>query len=183
MTTELPRDTLDLLPQGVIDCGDGRKTRFFRCHGHDGRRPHEGNHQSGWGWSRRWRPGFWSSTKRDVCFDPGDKRIRLKDCTRRKIGDFPGTAKWCFNFMKREGVSTRTWTKVARKLPAAYENQVLEFHPYVINLWKTDSFELSQIARMDEVSLTSDRPSKRTVDVQGAKTTAVKISGHGKTLF
>ena len=35
--------------------------------------------------------------------------------------------------MKREGLSMRTRTKLAPKLPAAYENQVLEFHSYVTN--------------------------------------------------
>ena len=44
--------------------------------------------------------------------------------------------------------------KLAPKLPAAYENQVLEFHSYVTSLQRTHNFELSQIATMDEVPLT-----------------------------
>ena len=36
---------------------------------------------------------------------------------------------------------------------------------------------------MDEVPLTFDVPSKRTVGVEGAKTVAVETSGHEKTLF
>ena len=50
----------------------------------------------------------------------------------------------------------------------------MEFHSYVINLRKTYNFELSQIASMDEVPLTLHVPSNRSVDVRGAKTTAVK---------
>lgn len=101
----------------------------------------------------------------------------------KNIDDFSGTPKWCFNFMKREGLSLRTRTKLAPKLPAAYENQVLEFHSYVVSLRKTYNFELSQIASMDEVPLTFDVPSNRTVSVKGVNTMAVKTSGHEKTHF
>ena len=52
----------------------------------------------------------------------------------KNTDDFSGTPKWYFNFMRRKGLSMRTRTKLAPKLPAAYENQVLEFHSYVINL-------------------------------------------------
>lgn len=96
---------------------------------------------------------------------------------------FSRTSKWYFNFMKREGLSMRTQMKLAPKLPAAYENQALEFHSYVINLQKAYSFELSQITNMDKVPLTFDVPSNRTVDVKGAKTMAIKTSGHEKTYF
>lgn len=135
MTTELPRDTLDLLPQRVIECGDNSEKHSFRCQ--DRRRPCDGNLHNARRWGGRARPGFWCSIKWDLCFDQSDTRIRLKDCMRRKTDDFSGIPKWCFNFMKREVLSVRTWTKVAPKLPAAYENQVLEFHPYVLHLWKT----------------------------------------------
>ena len=72
--------------------------------------------------------------------------------------------------------------KLAPKLPAAYENQVLEFHSYVTSLQRTHNFELSQIATMDEVPLTFDVPSNRIVDIKGAKAMAVKAS-HEKTHF
>ena len=72
--------------------------------------------------------------------------------------------------------------KLAPKLPAAYENEVLEFHSYVINLRKTYSFEPSQITNVDEVPLTFDVPSNRIVDIKGAKAMAVKAS-HEKTHF
>lgn len=101
----------------------------------------------------------------------------------KNIDDFSGTPKWCFNFMKREGLSLRTQMKLAPKLPATYENQVLEFHSYVINLRRTYNFELSQIANMDEVPLTFDVPSNRTVGIKGVKTVAVNTNGHEKIHF
>ena len=89
--------------------------------------------------------------------------------------DFSGITKWCFNFMKRKCLSTKTQMKLAPKLPTAYDNQVLEFHSYVIILWKTHDFELSQITNMDEVPHTCDVPSNRSVDVNGAKTMLTKL--------
>ena len=74
----------------------------------------------------------------------------------------------------------RPSTKLAPKLPAAYDNQVLECHSYVIDLRKTYNLDLSHIASMDEVPLTFDVPPNRTVDVKGAKTVAVKTSGMKK---
>lgn len=101
----------------------------------------------------------------------------------KNIDDFSGTPKWCFNFMKREGLSLRTQMKLAQKLPAACENQVLEFHSYVINLRRTYSFELSEIANMDEVPLTFVVPSNKTVGIKGVKTVAVQTNGLEKIHF
>ena len=81
-----------------------------------------------------------------------------------ETANFKGTPNWCFLFMKRNGLSLRTRTKLAQKMPAAYEEKILHFHSYVINLRKNTNFELSQIANMDEVPLTFDVPSNRTVD-------------------
>ena len=77
----------------------------------------------------------------------------------------------------------RAQTKLPPQLSAAYENQGLEIHSCVISLQKTYNFELYQIAIMDEVPLTFEVPSNRTVDIKGAKTMAVKTSDHEKIHF
>ena len=100
-----------------------------------------------------------------------------------ETANFKGTPNWCFLFMKRNGLSLRTRTKLAQKMPAAYEEKILQFHSYVINLRKNTNFELSQIANMDEVPLTFDVPSNRTVDQKGVKTVSIKTSGHEKTHY
>ena len=46
-----------------------------------------------------------------------------------------------------------------------------------------NNFELLQIANIDEVPLTVDVLSNRSVDIKGAKTMAVQTSGHEKTHF
>ena len=97
-----------------------------------------------------------------------------------ETANFKGTPNWCFLFMKRNGLSLRTRTKLAQKMPAAYEEMILQFHSYVINLRKNPNFELSQIANIDEVPLRFDVPSNRTVDQKGVKTFTIKTSGHEK---
>jgi hypothetical protein len=53
----------------------------------------------------------------------------------------------------------------------------------VINAMKKTRFELGQIGNMDEVPLTSDGPSNRTVDNKGSKTITIKTYGHEKTHY
>ena len=103
--------------------------------------------------------------------------------TAKGYDDFGGNEGWCYRFMKRNGLAMRTKTKISQKMPMAYENKILEFHKYVINLRKDTHFEMGQIANMDEVPLSFDVPSNKTVDFKGSKTVTIKTSGHEKTHF
>jgi len=97
------------------------------------------------------------------------------------ITDFAGTASWCERFMRRNGLCMHTKTTVAQKLPRECERKIIEFHKYVINMRKKLCFEIGQLRNMDEVPLTFDVPSNKTVDVKGAKTIMIKTSGNEKT--
>ena len=97
------------------------------------------------------------------------------------ITDFAGTTSWCKRFMRRNGLCMCTKTTIVQKLPCEYERKIIEFHKYVINMRKKLCFELGQLGNMDEVPLTFDVPSNKTVDVKGAKTIMIKISGNEKT--
>jgi len=44
-------------------------------------------------------------------------------------------------------------------------------------------FEIGQLGNIDEVPLTFDVPSNKTVDVEGAKTIMIKTSGNKKTRY
>lgn len=94
-----------------------------------------------------------------------------------ETNDFKGSVSWCSRFMKRNSLSMRTRTKLAQKMPAAYEQKIVSFHSYFINLRKETPFELGQIGNMDEVPLCFDVPSNRTVDRKGTKTVTIKTSG------
>ena len=114
MATALLRDTLDLLPQRVpSDCGGNRKKSFFGWQ--DRRRQCRETSKVARGGAGGEDLGSGAEPNRDLCFNQDGTRRRWKDYTRKNIDDFSGTPKWCFNFMKREGLSLRTWTKLAPK--------------------------------------------------------------------
>ena len=74
-----------------------------------------------------------------------------------------------------------TETTIVQKLPCEYERRIIEFHKYVINMRKKLCFETGQLRNLDEVPLTFDVPSNKTVDVKGAKTIVIKTSSNEKT--
>ena len=53
---------------------------------------------------------------------------------RERTDDSSGTPEWGFGFMQREGLSVRTGAKLAPKLAAAHDSQVLEFSSHVFHL-------------------------------------------------
>ena len=76
-----------------------------------------------------------------------------------------------------------TKTTIVQKLPHEYKRKIIEYHKYVINMRKKLCFEIGQLGNMDEVPLTFDVPSNKTVDVKGAKTVMIKTSGNEKTRY
>ena len=70
-----------------------------------------------------------------------------------------------------------------RSILKTFQSALVEFHKYVINMRKKLCFEIGQLKNMDEVSLTFDVPSNKTVDVKGAKTIMIKTSGNEKTRY
>jgi hypothetical protein len=73
-----------------------------------------------------------------------------------------------------------THTKISQRMPAEYEAKILEFHTFVIGARNKTCYELSQIGNMDEVPLTFNVPSHRTVNNKGTKTITIKTSTHEK---
>ena len=76
-----------------------------------------------------------------------------------------------------------TKTIIAQKLPREYGRKMIEFHKYVTNMRKKLCFEMGQLGNMDEVPLTFDVPSNKTVDVKAANTIMIKTSGNEKTRY
>ncbi|KAF6099761.1 hypothetical protein HJG60_011499 [Phyllostomus discolor] len=92
------------------------------------------------------------------------------------IGGFTRSPSWCHRFMKRCGLAMRTKTRIAQKMSIEYESKIVSFHKFVLDAKKKSGFKISQIGNMDEVPLTFDVPSNKTVDVKGAKTITMKTS-------
>jgi len=99
------------------------------------------------------------------------------------ITDFGGPTSWCKTFMRRNGLCMRTKTTIVQKLPHEYERKIIEFHKYVINMRKKVCFEIGQLGNMDEVPLTFDVLSNKTVDGKDGKTVMIKTSGNEKTRY
>jgi hypothetical protein len=66
-------------------------------------------------------------------------------------------------------------------LPADSEEKLVAFQRHVTGLRKKHSYLLSQIGNADEMPVYFDMPPSYTVDDSGAKSVAVKTSGHEKT--
>ena len=77
---------------------------------------------------------------------------------------------WCQRFMKRNGLSLRQKTTLAQRLPEDYEEKIVQFHRFVINLHKEHNYPLHVIANMDEMPLTFDMPPNRAIHNTGEKT-------------
>jgi hypothetical protein len=77
----------------------------------------------------------------------------------------------------------RTRKRIVQKMPAEYETKILQFHKFIIGARNKSCFELSQIGNMDEVPLTFNVPSNKTVNIKGAKSITIKTSGHKKTQY
>ena len=73
-------------------------------------------------------------------------------------GHFKAGNCWCQGFMKRNGLQLRQKTTLAQRLPEDYEEKIIRFHCFVINLRKEHNYPLHVIANMDETSLTFDMP-------------------------
>lgn len=87
-----------------------------------------------------------------------------------RAGQFKAGNHWCQQFMKRNGLSLWQKTTLAKRLPVDYEEKIVQFHRFVINLRKEHNYPLHIIAYMDETPLTLDMPLKRTIHNIGEKT-------------
>jgi len=103
--------------------------------------------------------------------------------TEMSITNFAGTTSWCERFMRRNGLGMHTKTTRVQKLPCEYERRIIEFRKYVINTRNKLCFEIGQLGNVDEVPLTFDVPSNKTVDEKGVKTIMIKTSGNEKTRY
>lgn len=60
-------------------------------------------------------------------------------------------------------------TKISQKIPKKYENNIISFHRCEIQQQKMNDFEMEHKVNMDNILLTFDIPSNRTVAKKGKK--------------
>ena len=95
-------------------------------------------------------------------------------------GQFKAGNHWCQRFMKRNGLSLRQKATLAQRLPDDYEEKIVRFHRYIIDLRKEHSYPLHVIANMDETPLTFDMPPNRTINSSGEKMIKIRTTGNEK---
>jgi hypothetical protein len=97
------------------------------------------------------------------------------------IKNFKAYPFWVFRFMKSNNLSVRFSTTVGQKFPSDWEAKVAKFCLYLgENLFGVDS---CHFGNMDEVPVSFDKPSSRTVNLKGTEDVSVATTGHEKSNF
>ena len=96
---------------------------------------------------------------------------------------FKASPKWCYNFMNRHDISIRRRTSIAQRLPDDFENKLVEYQRYIIQLRKTRQYANDMIANADQTPLTFDIPFNHTLDFKGRKSIVLKTTGNEKNRF
>ena len=131
----------------------------------------------------------WITEKRNngLAILPSIVRLKALDLAKDEKynipeGHFKAGNHWCQRFMKRNNLSLRQKTTLAQRLPDDYEEKIVRFHRFIIDLRKEDSYPLHFIANMDETPLTFDMPPNRTINSTGEKTVKIRTTGNEKNL-
>lgn len=93
---------------------------------------------------------------------------------------FKASRGWCEKFMKREGLTLRRRTTICQKLPNDFEEKLINFQRYVINLRRLHQYPLNQIVNADETAVYFDMPRNYTIQSRGEKEVAIKTTGYEK---
>ena len=84
---------------------------------------------------------------------------------------------WCYRFLKRNMLTFRSGTHVGQKLSESYPELIRRFTKFNEDLRWDNSFELSQIANMDETPLFMNIPNTMTIAKIGSKEVNIKTHG------
>ena len=83
----------------------------------------------------------WIMEKRNngLAIQPSLVRMQALEMAKKEkcgiqAGPFKAGNHWCQRFMKRNGLSLRQKTALAQRLPEDYEEKIVQFHRFVINL-------------------------------------------------
>jgi len=93
---------------------------------------------------------------------------------------FNASRGWLEKFMERQGLSLRRRTTVAQKTPDELTEKLVSIVLYVRKLRINNQVEPGDIIAMDETAVWFDMLANTTVDYTGAKSVALKTTGHEK---
>jgi len=84
--------------------------------------------------------------------------------------NFLASDQWFYCFLKRHGFALRRKTKIGQKLPAHFDDKLLEFQRFIIEKRKKFEYELFEIGNMDETPVFFDMVGNLTIEERDAKT-------------
>lgn len=93
---------------------------------------------------------------------------------------FRASLGWCIRFLRRHGLSIRRRTTLAQRLPDEYENKIIEFHQYILQVRDKYNFDLYQIGNADQCPVFWDMPMATTIEQKGAKSVPIRSTGYEK---
>jgi len=94
---------------------------------------------------------------------------------------FKASRGWLENFMKRADLRLRRRTTVAQKTPDMMVEKMVAFIRFMEKARKRLKVEAADIYAMDETAVWFDMVAESTVNQKGAKTIAMKTTGHEKS--
>ena len=110
--------------------------------------------------------------------------IQTKACeipkNKNLENQFKGSRGWAHRFMWRYNLSLRRRTTICQKLPADYNEKIVQFHHYVISERKSRCYLLSQIGNADQTAVCFNVPRNTTIEKKGASAVTVRITGNQK---
>jgi hypothetical protein len=96
------------------------------------------------------------------------------------ITNFEPERGWRDRFMRREGLSLRHRASICQKIPADFQEKLLNFQRYVNKLGKKKNYAFKQKGNADETAIYFDMPRNYTVDAKGAKEVKIISTGYEK---
>lgn len=99
--------------------------------------------------------------------------LRLAKVQGIPFNQFRASRGWFHRFMKRQGFSIRRRTTLCQRLPDAYEEKLLSFQRYVIDLRKRHDYLYSQIGNADQTPVYFEMPLDTTLQQKGSKSVSI----------
>jgi hypothetical protein len=96
------------------------------------------------------------------------------------IDGFKASRGWIMRFFTRNELCIRRKTSVSQRLPDAYEEKILYFQKYIINLQWQHSYIVSQIGNADHTPVYFEMPLDTMVHKKGDKNVTVRTGGNEK---
>jgi hypothetical protein len=104
----------------------------------------------------------------------------LSNGKEQGIDGFKASRGWIMRYFTRNELCMRRKTSVSQRLPDAYEEKILCFQKYIINLQWQHSYIVSQTGNADQTPVYSEMSLDTTVHKKGDKNVSVRTGGNKK---